>query len=64
MGQMQEVGKEGRTILFVSHKLTAISNICSRIIHIHDGRIEGFAETGVIQNYLAKRQEDPMGSTQ
>lgn len=57
MGRMQEVGKEGRTILFVSHNMTAISSICSRTIHIHDGRIEAFDETGqVIQNYLAKGQ--------
>ncbi len=62
MGRMQEVGKEGRTILFVSHNMTAISSICSRTIHIHDGRIEAFAETGqVIQNYLAKGQAGSNG---
>ena len=57
MGRMQEVGREGRTILFVSHNMTAISSICSKTIHIHDGRVEAFAETGqVIQNYLANGQ--------
>lgn len=57
MGRMQEVGKDGRTILFVSHNMTAISSICSKTIHIHDGRVEAFAETNqVIQNYLANGQ--------
>jgi len=57
MGRMQEVGKEGRTILFVSHNMTAISSICAKTIHIHDGRVEAFAETGqVIQKYLANGQ--------
>jgi lipopolysaccharide transport system ATP-binding protein len=62
MGRMQEVGKEGRTILFVSHNMTAISSVCSKTIHIHDGRVEAFAETGqVIQNYLANGQVGASG---
>ncbi len=63
MGRMQEVGREGRTILFVSHNMTAISSICSKTIHIHDGRVEAFAETGqVIQNYLANGQVGTNGT--
>lgn len=65
MGRMQEVGREGRTILFVSHNMTAISSICSKTIHIHDGRVEAFAETGqVIQNYLANGQVGTNGTYQ
>lgn len=65
MGRMQEVGREGRTILFVSHNMTAISSICSKTIHIHDGRVEAFAETGqVIQNYLATGQIGANGTYQ
>lgn len=65
MGRMQEVGREGRTILFVSHNMTAISSICSKTIHIHDGRVEAFAETGqVIQSYLANGQVGTNGTYQ
>jgi lipopolysaccharide transport system ATP-binding protein len=63
MGRMQEVGREGRTILFVSHNMTAISSICSKTIHVHNGRIEAFAETGgVIQNYLVNGQVGTNGT--
>lgn len=63
MGRMEEVGKEGRTILFVSHNMTAISSICSQTIHIHDGRVQAFGETGqVIQNYLANGQVGTNGT--
>jgi lipopolysaccharide transport system ATP-binding protein len=29
LGKMQEVGKEGRTVLFVSHNMAAVENLCS-----------------------------------
>jgi lipopolysaccharide transport system ATP-binding protein len=65
MGRMQEVGREGRTILFVSHNMTAINSICSKTIHIHNGCVEAFAETGrVIQNYLANGQVGTNGTYQ
>lgn len=40
MGKMKEVSKgKGRTVLFVSHNLTAVSNICWRVIILKDGNI-------------------------
>jgi lipopolysaccharide transport system ATP-binding protein len=39
MGKMEEVGKEGRTILFVSHNLNAITALCSRVIVIKSGSV-------------------------
>lgn len=57
MGRMQEVGREGRTIIFVSHNMTAINSICPKTIHIDDGRVEAYGETGrVVQNYLTTGQ--------
>ena len=32
LGKMQDVGKEGRTVLFVSHNMNAIRSLCSRAI--------------------------------
>jgi len=29
LGKMEEVGKEGRTVLFVSHNMAAVSNLCN-----------------------------------
>ena len=62
MGRMQEVGREGRTILFVSHNMTAINSICPKTIHISDGRVDSFGETGqVVQSYLTTGQVGAQG---
>jgi len=41
LGKMDDVTKnQGRTILFVSHNMAAIKNLCSRGILLKDGKIE------------------------
>jgi len=37
--KMQEIHKQGRTLLFVSHSLQAITRFCERAIYLSDGRI-------------------------
>ncbi len=39
LGKMDDIAKEGRTVLFVSHNLIAIRSICSRALLIGYGRI-------------------------
>lgn len=39
IGKMEEVGKEGRTILFVSHNMSAVSSLCSKGIVLLGGKI-------------------------
>ena len=57
MGRMEEVSKDGRTILFVSHNMTAISSICPKTICLEEGRIaENGPTSQVIQNYLKRGQ--------
>ena len=53
LGKMGEVGKEGRTVLFVSHNMATIENLCRRAVLLHDGEIllEGVSR-GVITHYL------------
>ncbi|MCL4439107.1 MAG: ABC transporter ATP-binding protein [Firmicutes bacterium] len=38
MGKMEEVGKEGRTVLFVSHNMATIRNLCNKGILLKDGQ--------------------------
>ncbi len=46
LGKMEDVSKkEGRTILFVSHNLQAIGNLCSRIILIESGTVKENTQT-------------------
>lgn len=60
MGRMKEVGNQGRTIVFVSHNMTAINSLCPKTIHINDGYVEEYGDTAqVVQNYLKTSQ---MGS--
>ncbi|MBF2066616.1 MAG: ABC transporter ATP-binding protein [Calothrix sp. C42_A2020_038] len=37
LGKMEDVGKEGRTVLFVSHNMSAVESLCSRGIYLDCG---------------------------
>ena len=39
LGKMGEVAKGGRTVLFVSHSLPAVTRLCSKAIVLRDGRV-------------------------
>ncbi len=43
LGKMEDVGKEGRTVLFVSHNLAVIQTLCKRGIFLKQGSV--FADT-------------------
>src|SRR5438046_1387871 len=38
LGKMGDVAKAGRTILFVSHQLSAVRSLCTRALLLSDGR--------------------------
>jgi lipopolysaccharide transport system ATP-binding protein len=40
LGKMGDVAKEGRTVLFVSHNMAAIQNLCNRGIVLHNGCVQ------------------------
>jgi lipopolysaccharide transport system ATP-binding protein len=40
LGKMGDVASEGRTILFVSHNMAAITTLCSRAVLLNDGKID------------------------
>lgn len=42
LGKMQDVASHGRTVLFVSHNLAAVSKFCSRGLVLQDGRVATF----------------------
>ncbi len=53
LGKMKDVARSGRTILFVSHNMTAVSSLCTRVLWLHDGRVRrtGPADE-VVRDYL------------
>jgi lipopolysaccharide transport system ATP-binding protein len=53
LGKMGDVAREGRTVLFVSHNMVALQNLCPRAIWLHEGQIKGEGEaTRVVSDYL------------
>ena len=54
LGKMEEVGKAGRTVLFVSHNMTAIKALCKRGILLENGRIAYDGDiSAVVDKYLS-----------
>lgn len=41
LGKMSDVTRKGRTVLFVSHDLTAIQALCSRAVRLSRGELQG-----------------------
>ncbi|MFT6828209.1 MAG: lipopolysaccharide transport system ATP-binding protein [Bacteroidia bacterium] len=60
LGKMNEVAKQGRTVIFVSHNMGAISKLCSQSILISKGEVESIGETKkVIDQYNEAKSEMP-----
>jgi lipopolysaccharide transport system ATP-binding protein len=53
LGKLDEVAKGGRTILFVSHNMIAVTSLCNRVIWLKNGEIvsEGFSRN-VVTEYM------------
>jgi len=53
LGKMDEVTRQGRTVLFVSHNLAAVQQLCNRGILLHEGRVvrQG-SMVQVVQEYI------------
>jgi lipopolysaccharide transport system ATP-binding protein len=56
LGKMQDVAsKQGRTVLFVSHNMAAIQQLCGRVILLREGRLAGNGESSrIIQKYISR----------
>jgi lipopolysaccharide transport system ATP-binding protein len=53
LGKMGDVAKEGRTVIFVSHNMTAIMSLCQRVIVLnHGGIIEDSEPNKAVEVYL------------
>jgi lipopolysaccharide transport system ATP-binding protein len=59
LGKMDEVSRrEGRTVLFVSHNMSAITTLCSSAIWLNEGSIRARGEPrSLVGQYLAQRMK-------
>ena len=54
LNKMEDVGQEGRTVLFVSHNMAAIAHLCSRTILLDKGSIMADGPSNqVVNDYLS-----------
>lgn len=60
LGKMGEVARQGRTVIFVSHNMFAVSRLCAKCMYLKDGRLMGMGDTReIISDYL----RDSMGQS-
>lgn len=60
LGKMTDVARQGRTILFVSHNMTAVQSLCDRCILLQNGRVEhDGAVAACVNSYLHSRDKAP-----
>jgi lipopolysaccharide transport system ATP-binding protein len=59
LGKMDSVAKEGRTILFVSHQMQAITNLCHSVVLLDQGKISHHGNTGEMVSLYLKNSTKP-----
>ena len=60
LGKMGEVAKHGRTILFVSHNMNAIEQLCNRVILVDQGSVKRDSQDvrPVLTEYLFEKENE------
>jgi lipopolysaccharide transport system ATP-binding protein len=59
LGKMQDVGNDGRTVLFVSHNLSAVKTLCNRAVLLNKGIVIADNSVGeVIKEYTDELKEN------
>lgn len=59
LGKMKEVAGQGRTVMFVSHQMDAVTRLCSRVLVLKNGEVyyNGVPSTG-IKKYLGTEENE------
>jgi lipopolysaccharide transport system ATP-binding protein len=54
LGKMKDVSSSGRTILFVSHNITAVQGLCNKAAFLKNGNLVKYGEVGeVLHDYMS-----------
>lgn len=55
LGKMGDISRRGRTVIFVSHNMTALRSLCTRAVWLNEGRtVEDGPAGEVVNHYLQK----------
>jgi lipopolysaccharide transport system ATP-binding protein len=53
LNKIQDIGQQGRTVLFVSHSMVSVTRLCDRVILLKDGQLlEDGPAYSVVRHYL------------
>jgi lipopolysaccharide transport system ATP-binding protein len=63
LGKMDTVARQGRTVLFVSHNLQAVRNLCTTALLLENGRLRGKGTVAEIIGTYESSLTDAIGST-
>jgi lipopolysaccharide transport system ATP-binding protein len=64
LGKMEDVSKGGRTVLFVSHNMTAIQSLCNKGIFLNQGKLVEIGNAqNIILNYISTSQHIEMNKS-
>ncbi len=59
LGAMEEIGRSGRTVVFISHNLDAVTRLCSTTLWLDAGRVRAVGRTAeVVHDYLVEATPD------
>lgn len=56
LGKMEEVTGEGRTVLFVSHNMHAVKNLCSKAVLLKEGKKEMESAAATVIDYYLRNE--------
>ena len=55
LGKMEDVSKQGSTVIFVSHNMSSIATLCDSAVLIESGRLQSKGSaTAIVEEYLSR----------
>ena len=61
LGKMKDVSQSGRTVLFVSHNMDAISRLCASCLYLVNGRLQMQGETRQVIKAYSEHSKQTVG---
>jgi lipopolysaccharide transport system ATP-binding protein len=61
LGKMRQTARSGRTVLFVSHNMASICELCSRVLLLEAGRVTADGDAGAVVRRYCERSRAGRG---
>lgn len=58
LGKMKDVSAQGRTVLFVSHNMSAVNSLCTQCLYLRNGTVYTIGQTrNIVEKYLSNESQ-------